>query len=132
MVARSSFIRVLDDVPTYKELYARVRKLSTRHVILKVDRTETAAEALPTLQRAVHSFNEDAETVTAHGADRDDVLAITMLNVGIVVRQPDGKRATNRNVDILWFSDVPGTTFFANEDVVAYLGEWPDVLCREP
>ena len=121
MVERICFIRVLDDIPTYKELYERVRRNSRRRAVLKVDRTKTAAEAMPKFQHAVNSFRAGA-----------DVLAITMMSVGIVVRGQDGKRATNRNVDIIWFPDVPTTTFFANEDIVAYAGDWPEILCKAP
>lgn len=128
MVARSSYIRVLDDIPTYKELYDHARRNSQRHVIVHIDRTETAAEALPMFQSVVDLFKEGEPTFS--GADANEVLAITMMSVGIVVRHEDGKRATNRNVDIVWFPDVPGTTFFTNEDVVAYVGEWPEIVCR--
>ena len=127
MVARTSHIRVLDDIPTCKELYERVRRNSDRHVVVKIDRTATAAEAMPTFQRVVDLFRRGDPTFSGAGAN--DVLAITMMGVGIVVRRPDGKRATSRNVDITWFPDVPGTTFFANEDVAAYVGDWPEKLC---
>jgi hypothetical protein len=123
MVARSSYIRVLDDIPTYKELYQHAKRNSQRHVIVKIDRTETAAEALPMFQSVVDHFRKGEPEF--NGVAANEVLAITMMSVGIVVRQEDGKRATNRNVDIVWFPDVPGTTFFTNEDVVAYLGEFP-------
>jgi hypothetical protein len=126
MVARSSYIRVLD-VPTYKELYERAKCNSQRHVIVKVDRTDTAAEAMPMFQSVVDHFRQGEPDF--NGVAANEVLAITMMSVGIVVRRPDGKRATNRNVDIVWFPDVPSTTFFANEDVVAYVGEWPDSMC---
>lgn len=126
MVARSSYIRVLDDIPTYKELYERAKRNNDRHFIVKIDRTETAAEALPMFQSVVDLFSEGEPEF--NGVDANEVLAIAMMSVGIVVRRPDGKRATHRNVDIVWFPDVPGTTFFTNEDVVAYLGDWPEKL----
>lgn len=103
-------------------------QLSThRHVVLNTDRTDTAVEALPTFHRVVDCFCKGDRKVIegSDGADVNDVLAITMMSVGIVVRRQDGKRATNRNVDIIWFPDVPTTTFFANEDVVAYAGDFP-------
>jgi hypothetical protein len=128
MVARTNYIRVLDDIPAYKELYDHARRKSNRHVIVKIDRTETAAEALPMFQSVVDLFRKGDPTF--NGANSNEVLAITMMSVGIVVRRPDGKRATHRNVDIVWFPDVPGTTFFTNEDVVAYLGDWPEILCQ--
>lgn len=133
MMANRSSIHVIDDIPSFKEIYQCMR-INGRRRVVKIDRTETAAEAMPTFQRAVHCFCEGGPKVMEcfGGADADDVLAITMMSVGIVVRRQDGKRATNRNVDIIWFPHLPRTTFFANEDVVAYVGDWPDILRRAP
>lgn len=110
---------IIPSLASFKHLWAHPAIRTGRESafnIVKVDRTDTAREALPSFIQAVEA---------TRGAP--DVHAVTMMNVGLVVRLADGARATRKNVDLVMFATLPGTIFLTNEDVVSYILQDPTV-----
>ena len=100
--------------------------------ILKVDRQPTAAAPTPLFMNAIARFKANCtdwssglDVPDPTKVDRVSVFAVMMMRVGIVIRRKDGKRASQKPVDLIWFPSSPDTVFFANKDMVAYAGEIP-------
>jgi hypothetical protein len=109
---KESCITFSDEFANEEALILQIKSTATSKIIIyDVERTETAAQALPAFLKAI-------TTISAH---QQECTGVYMPSVGIVVRRKDDSRVEG-NMDIWWSPSFRSDrVWFANENGCAYL-----------